>query len=110
VRTTVLALLLGGRGRPRWRLAASVYLAALLPLLIAAQFDFIAHAALYARAAGAALVLLAVVVALLGRTVWSGEGRLGAALGRNLREGLRASELVAYLAPSPSPTTSGCSR
>jgi hypothetical protein len=98
VRATVLALLLGGWGRPRWRLAASVYLVALLPLLVAAQFDFVAHAALYARAAGAALLLLAIVVALLGGAIWSGEGRLGAALRRNLREGLRASELVVYLA------------
>jgi hypothetical protein len=98
VRTTILALVLGGPSRPRWRLALSLYLVVLLPLLLAAQLDFVAHAALYSRLVGGALALLAIVVGLSAGAVWAGEDRLGAALRRNLRAGLRASELVVYLA------------
>jgi hypothetical protein len=96
-RTTVLALLLGGRRRPRWRLAVTVYLVALPPLLLAAQLDFIAHAALYSRLFGAAVGIVLLVWALLAGAVWAGEARLRRALRTNLRDGLRSTELVAYL-------------
>jgi hypothetical protein len=97
VRTTVLALLVGGWRRPRWRLALSVYLLALPPLLLAAQLDFVAHAALYSRLFGAAVAIVLLVWALLAGAVWSGEVRLWRALRSNLREGLRTTDLVAYL-------------
>jgi hypothetical protein len=97
VRTTVLALLLGGRRRPRWRLAVTVYLVAVPPLLLAAQLDFVAHAALYSRLFGAAVAIVLLVWALLAGAVWSGQARLGSALRTNLRDGLRSTELVAYL-------------
>jgi hypothetical protein len=97
VRTMVLALLLGGRRRPRWRLAASVYLVALPPLLLAAQLDFVAHAALYSRLFGTAVGIVLCVWALLAGAVWAGETGLASAMRRNLRDGLRISELLAYL-------------
>jgi hypothetical protein len=98
LRITVLALLLGGRTRPRWRLAAGVYLAASPALLLAAQLDFVAHAALYSRLFGVAVGIGAVVAVLLVGAVWTGEDRFGAAVRTNLRAGLRAVEVVGYAA------------
>jgi hypothetical protein len=98
VRITVLALLLGGRSRPRWRLAAGVHAVALPPLLLAAQLDFVAHAALYSRLFGVAVGIVAVVAVLLVGAVWSGEDRLGAAVPANLRAGLHAVTVVGYAA------------
>jgi hypothetical protein len=97
VRVTVLALLLGGRARPRWRLAATTYLVALLPLLVAAQLDFIAHAALYSRLFGVGVGVVGVVTLLLAGAVWAGEDRLGRGVLRSLRAGLRVGELTVYV-------------
>jgi hypothetical protein len=96
VRVTVLALLLGGPRRPRWRLAVGVHAASLPPLLLAAQLDFVAHAALYSRLFGVAVGIVAVVAVLLVGAVWSGEDRLGAAARTNVRGGLRAVTVAGY--------------
>jgi hypothetical protein len=98
VRTTVWALVLARDGRPQWRLAASVQSVALLPLLAAAQFDFVAHAALYSRLFGVAVGMVLVVWVLLAGTLASGAGRLGVGVRANARVGFRAVELAGYLA------------
>ncbi|MFA9443993.1 hypothetical protein [Egicoccus sp. AB-alg6-2] len=113
VRITVLALLIDAE-RPRWRLAATFYAVAWLPLLLAAQFDFIAHAALYSRLFGAALFVLGLVFVALAAAPWSegtGDaagrsaaadrplvGRLSRAWRGAARAGLRAPVLLAYVA------------
>ena len=97
VRITVLALLLGGPRAPRWRLATGLYAAALLPALLAAQVDFVARTALYSRAFGASLAVLAVLVLVLGAAPWTGADQLGAALRRSVASGLRVADLAAYL-------------
>jgi hypothetical protein len=95
VRTAVLALLVGGR-RPAWRLALSIYAAALVPALVAAQLGFVAHAALYSRLFWAAVTLTAVTAAVLSAAPWSGADRLGAAVRAAWGEGLRIWVLLGY--------------
>ncbi|MBS3940471.1 MAG: hypothetical protein KG028_05880 [Actinobacteria bacterium] len=93
VRVTVLALLLGPR-RPRWRTAARFYAVAWLPMMLAAQLDFIAHAALYSRLFGAGLFMLAAGFVLLAAQPWTGDGRWHSAA----RAGLRAPVVAGYAA------------
>jgi hypothetical protein len=97
VRTAVWALVLSQDGRPRWRLAASLQLAAVLPLLAAAQFDFVARSALYARLFGVAVGVLLVTWVVLAGVVGTTERRLGAAVRASTRHGFRAVELAVYL-------------
>jgi hypothetical protein len=97
VRTVVWAVVLARDGRPRWRLAASVQLVALLPLLAAAQFDFVAHAALYSRLFGIAIGVLLLVWVLLAGTLVTGAERLGVGFRANAQVGFRAVELAGYL-------------
>jgi hypothetical protein len=96
IRTAVLALLLGGVRSPRWRLAATFYLVAFVPLLVAAQFDFVARAALYSRLFGGAVGLVALVTLLLAAAPWTGAARLGAGWRAALRVGARAGTIAGY--------------
>jgi hypothetical protein len=95
VRVLVLAVVLGGR-RPRLRLAAGLYLVAGPPLLLAAQLDFVAHAALYSRLVGAALVVLLLVAVPLLPAPWTGTDRLWTALRRGGQDGFRLPTVAAY--------------
>ncbi|GGI02835.1 hypothetical protein GCM10011354_01710 [Egicoccus halophilus] len=119
VRITALALLLDAE-RPRWRLAAIFYAVVWLPAVLAAQLDFIAHAALYSRLFGGALFVLAALFVLSAATPWVPLGRgttpggqdtgrvattgdpvawrLGVAWRAAVRAGLRAPVLAAYVA------------
>jgi hypothetical protein len=94
-RTAVLALLIGGR-RPAWWLALSVYGAALVPALVAAQLGFVAHAALYSRLFWAAVALSAAAMVLIGATPWMGVDCFGRSLRAAWGAGLRIWVLLAY--------------
>jgi hypothetical protein len=109
VRIAVLALLLGGMRSPRWRLASGVYLLATPVVLVAAQLDFVAHAALYSRLFGAALGMLAVTFLVFAAAPWVGasgsdrrsivrgsDGRAGAAVRHAAREGFRITDVAVY--------------
>jgi len=98
LRVLLVALLAGEHWRPAWRLAASVYAVAVVPALVAAQLNFVAHAALYSRVFWAAVVLTGVVVALLAAAVWTGAGRLAAGVRQAGRAGLRIWLVACYLA------------
>lgn len=69
-RVVVLSLLLGGLDRARLRLAARYYAVAALPLLLAAQLEFIAQAVLYSRLLWAGVALLALVWLVLAPVPW----------------------------------------
>lgn len=96
VRTAVLAVLLGGLRAPRWRSAATFYLVAFVPLLLTAQFDFVARSALYSRLFGGAVGLLALVVLLLAAAPWTGAARLAQGWRAAARVGFRAPALAGY--------------
>lgn len=98
VRVTVLALLLGRDGRPRWRLAVAVYVVAVVPALVAGQLDFIAHAVLYSRLYGGALIVAAATYVLLAAAPWTGEQTLRSAMRASLSDGLRLPALAAHAA------------
>ena len=96
VRGTVLALLLAGTGRPRWALALGFYAAAAFPALIAAQFDFVARTALYARAFGAALVVLTVTFLALAPFPWVPGPGTRRRFRQTLARGVRITDLLLY--------------
>jgi hypothetical protein len=96
IRTAVLAVLLGGVRSPRWRLAATFYAVAFVPLLVAAQFDFVARAALYSRLFGGALGLLTLVALLIAAVPWTGAKRFGEGWRSAVRVGFRAAALAGY--------------
>jgi hypothetical protein len=91
-------LLLGGLRSPRWRLAAGLYAAALLPTLLASQLDFIARTALYSRLFGAAVGLLAVTFVVLAAAPWTAASSLSSGLRHAVSDGFRILDLAAYAA------------
>lgn len=95
VRTGVLAALLGDPRRT-WRTAALLHLVAFVPVLLAAQLDFIAHAVLYSRLFGGGLALLGLTFLVTAGLPWTGQRRPGAAFRRNWRAGLRVVDLALY--------------
>ncbi|WP_228470996.1 hypothetical protein [Streptomyces alkaliphilus] len=101
VRITVLAALIPGPWRRRLRFAALYHLILLLPLLLAAQLDFMAQALLYARLFWAAIGFLAVVWLLAAPVPWQSAPeapRLRTALARSWRRALRVEVLLPYIA------------
>jgi hypothetical protein len=98
VRVGVLALLLGRGRRPRWRMAAGLYGAALVPALLAAQFDVIARTALYSRLFGAAVTVLTLTFLMLAAAPWTGERGIGAGIRRGAVGGFRVVDLAVYAA------------
>ncbi len=112
VRVAILALLIDPE-RPRWRFAAIFISVAWLPVVLAAQLDFVARAALYSRLFGASLILLTTAFFLLAATPWrvgsgsdagqatggpSVEERFRTVWRTALHAGLRAPVLLAYVA------------
>ncbi|MTV25867.1 hypothetical protein FTX61_10665 [Nitriliruptoraceae bacterium ZYF776] len=97
VRTALLAALLGGR-RPRWGTALRLHLVAWPALLLAAELDVIGRSVLYARLAGAAVVILVLVVLLLAAAPWTGADRIRTGIRSAAGDGFRAGELAGYLA------------
>jgi hypothetical protein len=96
LRVTVLALLAATQDGPRWRLAASTYAVATPLVLLAAQLDYVAHAALYSRLFGVALGLLAAAFVLLAAAPFTGAERWWPAWRRSAKAGFRVGDLVAY--------------
>ncbi|MDB1087198.1 hypothetical protein PJ985_06395 [Streptomyces sp. ACA25] len=96
VRVVVLCLLLGGLTWRRARFAALFYAVAALPLLLAAQLEFMASALLYSRLFWAAMTLLALTWFLTAPMPWQREERLRTAFTRSWRHGLRVEVLIPY--------------
>jgi hypothetical protein len=97
-RVTVLAALLGSPARPAWRPAVGTYVVAMPVALVAAQFDFIAHAVLYSRIYGAALGVAALLFLVVAPLPWTPASTLRAALRHAARHGFRAEVTVPYAA------------
>jgi hypothetical protein len=96
LRVTVLALLAATPDGPRWRLAASTYAVATPLVLLAAQLDFVAHAALYSRLFGVAIGLLAAAFVLFAAAPFTGAQRWWPAWRCSAKAGFRVGDLVAY--------------
>ncbi|MBB0230326.1 hypothetical protein FOE67_12590 [Streptomyces calidiresistens] len=100
VRTTVLAALIPGPWRRRLRFAALYQLIVLLPLLLAAQVEFMAQALLYARMFWPALGFLALVWLIAAPVPWQSAPdapRLRTAVARSWRRALRVEVLLPYV-------------
>jgi hypothetical protein len=100
VRITVLASLAATSDGPRWRLAATTYAVATPLVLLAAQLDFVAHAALYSRLFGVALGLLATAFLLFAAAPFAAgeQHRWWPAWRRSAGAGFRVADLAAYAA------------
>jgi hypothetical protein len=98
LRITVLAWLAATCDGPRWRLAATSYAVATPLVLLAAQLDFVAHAALYSRLFGVALGLLAAAFLLFAAAPFAGGGqqRWWPAWRRSAGAGFRVADLAGY--------------
>ncbi|GGM78939.1 hypothetical protein GCM10012275_56970 [Longimycelium tulufanense] len=96
LRVLVMAVMLGGLSWRRVRLAASFYGVLLLPMLIAAEVDYIAFAVLYARPFWIVVASVAILVLLAGPVPWQGSTRMRTALTRTWRGGLRVGILLPY--------------
>jgi hypothetical protein len=98
VRITVLALLAATSDGPRWRLAATTYAVATPLVLLAAQLDFVAHAALYSRLFGVALGLLGTAFLLFAAAPFAGGGqhRWRPSWRRSAGAGFRVTDLAGY--------------
>jgi hypothetical protein len=98
IRVGVLALMLGGLDRRRLRLAATIYLAVLPPLLLAAEVTYIAAAVLYSRLFWPGVGLVALIAIVVIPLPWQGTTRLGQAWRRAWRDGLRTEITLPYAA------------
>ncbi|SFB87282.1 hypothetical protein [Streptomyces aidingensis] len=99
IRVAVLCVLLGGvRGITPRRAAFALlfHLAAGVPLMLAAQLEFIAQTLLYARLFWTAVALLALSWFLTAPLPWQSTTRLRTAWRRSWRQGLRISVLLPY--------------
>ncbi|MDG4765500.1 hypothetical protein O7632_15545 [Solwaraspora sp. WMMD406] len=97
VRVGVLALMLGGLTWRRLRLAATIYLAVLPVLLLAAEVTYIAAAVLYSRLFWPGVGVLALVAAIVAPMPWQGSTRLRSAWRRSWRTGLRVWVTIPYV-------------
>ena len=100
VRTTVLALLMGGLTRERVVLAAVFYGALVLPLALATQLLYISTTLLYSRLFWGSVLTVAVLAYLFAPLPWQAHPdrapRLRDALARAWRGGMRVQVLLAY--------------
>ncbi|GAA1105434.1 hypothetical protein GCM10009642_50100 [Nocardiopsis metallicus] len=102
-RVLVLALMTGGLTRRRLLLAGVFYGVLLVPLLLAAQFVYIANTLMYSRLFWGAFVAVVILFLLLAPLPWSvaayeGGARLRTALARTWRGGLRLEVTLPYAA------------
>ncbi|QBI18403.1 hypothetical protein ER308_01665 [Egibacter rhizosphaerae] len=95
-RTALLAALLPGPWRARLPFAAAFYGTAAPFALLAAQLNFVAHAALYSRLLWAATTLTGLVAVVLAPSPWTGQPTLRRALATSVRGGLRLGPLAVY--------------
>lgn len=103
IRILVLALMTGGLTRRRLVLAGVFYGVLLVPLLLAAQFVYIANTLMYSRLFWGGFVAVVLLFLLLAPVPWSvaayeGRARLRTALARTWRGGLRLEVTLPYAA------------
>ncbi|MFI6575671.1 hypothetical protein ACIBFB_07700 [Nocardiopsis sp. NPDC050513] len=96
VRVTVLALMTGGLSRRRLALAAAFYGVLLPPMLLAAEFVYMAGTLLYARLFWAGLVAVAVLVLVCAPLPWGPGRRIRDVLARAWHDGFRVGVTLTY--------------
>jgi pimeloyl-ACP methyl ester carboxylesterase len=96
VRTVLLAALLGGLDRPRLRLAGTLQVAALVPVLLAALLAWSAEGLLYAAFLQAGVAVTALLAVVLAAAPWTGASTLREGLRRSWDGGLRIGVLLGY--------------
>lgn len=97
LRVTALAAVLGGARTPAWRRAIGFYAVAFPVALVAATFDFIAHAVMYSRVYAASLVVAGLGAIGLGAVAWQRAPTLRRSFAVAARSAFRVDVLVPYL-------------
>lgn len=96
VRIVALSAMLGGLSRANVGFAAACYAVMVVPLFVAAQFNYLAFALLYGRVFWITIAGVALLVVLGAAVPWQGSTRLRAAFASSWRDGLRIGVVLLY--------------